>query len=91
MEIKKMTLEEAETIANQEIKRLGGYNKYRQQSMDIPSDKSIRQKPPNYNRFRSFEDEEKLVYLLRKALLRNQYNVLGSFRRGTSNRSLSLP
>jgi hypothetical protein len=28
----------AETIANQEIKRLGGYNKYRQQSMDIPSD-----------------------------------------------------
>ena len=38
MEIKKMTLEEAETIANQEIKRLGGYNKYRQQSMDIPSD-----------------------------------------------------
>ena len=38
MEIKKMTLEEAETITNQEIKRLGGYNKYRQQSMDIPSD-----------------------------------------------------
>ena len=38
MEIKKMTLEEAETIAKQEIKRLGGYNKYRQQSMDIPSD-----------------------------------------------------
>jgi hypothetical protein len=29
MEIKKMTLEEAETIAKQEIKRLGGYNKYR--------------------------------------------------------------
>ena len=26
MEIKKMTLEEAATIANQEIKRLGGYN-----------------------------------------------------------------